>query len=230
MKLSRSETQAWLDDVGSGYPLSKITELAGIPRFRVAQQLTRNSVAPSTVTAIARGLSLSPLNELSRFQDFSSLCGGDPTAHELPVFIQTAPLLIATANRLNHVRTDEVDLGNEYYDLLALYWVEAADNGDLRRYLQQHLKISQPTLWKMLRSRLREDVGLAIAHHAGFTPISALVVAGVLTGAEAGWSSDIRSQWINTVPLGQLLEVTEARLHEAGKHERSRETFEDRLG
>lgn len=230
MKLSRSEAQAWLDDVSSGSSLSKVTELAGVPRFRVAQQLTRNSVAPSTITAIARGLNLNPLNELTRFQEFSNLSGENPTAAEIPAFIQTAPLLEATANRINLVKTDEAQLRNEFYDLTALYWVDAADDGGLRAYLQEHLRIGQPTLWKMLRTRLREDVGLMIAQYAKFTPISALVVAGVLTGSEAGWSPNVRSHWINTVALGHLLEVTEYRLHEAGKHERSRETFEDRLG
>lgn len=230
MKLSRSETQAWLDDVSSGSNLSRVTELAGIPRFRVAQQLTRNSVAPSTIAAIARGLKLSPLHELSRFQDFSNLRGENPTVAEIPAFIQTAPLLEATANRIKLLRTDEPQLGNEHYDLAALYWVDAADDGGLRAHLQEHLRISQPTLWKMLRTRLREDVGLLIAQYAKFTPISALVVAGVLTGSEAGWSSNTRSQWINSVPIGHLLEVTEHRLHEAGKHERSRETYEDHLG
>lgn len=230
MKLSRSETQAWLDDVSSGSSLSRVTELAGIPRFRVAQQLTRNSVAPSTITAIARGLGLSPLNQLSRFQDFSNLSGENPTIAEIPTFVQTAPLLEATANRINQVNTDEAQLGNEYYGLASLHWVNAADDGGLRAYLQEHLKISQSTLWKMLRTRLREDVGLMIAEYANFTPISALVVADVLTGSEAEWSPNVRSHWINTVAIGHLLEVTEHRLHEAGKHERSRETFEDHLG
>lgn len=230
MKLGRSEAQAWLDDVSLGLPLSRVTELAGIPRFRVAQQLTRNSVAPSTITTIARGLNLNPLHELSRFQVFSELSDENPTVAEIPAFIQTASLLEATANRIRLTRTEESQLGNEYYDLMALYWVNAADDGGLRPYLQEHLRISQPTLWKMLRTRLREDVGLMIAHYAKFAPVSALVVAGVLTGAEAGWSSDVRSHWINSVAIGHLLEVTESRLHEAGKHERSRETYEDRLG
>ena len=128
------------------------------------------------------------------------------------------------------VITDEAELGDEFYDHVALHWFALADDGNLRAHIQQELGIAQPTLWKMLRTRLREDVSLEIAKYANFPLVSALVVSGVLTGKEAGWDADCRSGWVNDVPLGHLLEVTEKRLHEVGKQVRNLETFENHLG
>jgi len=230
VKLGRSEVQSWLDAVAPGTGLVRLAQLSGLPRLRVTQQVSRGSVAPATVTAIARGLDLDPLTELSKFHQFSGLVPASPAADELPSFIATPGLLQATVHRLKSVITDEAELGEETYDQLALNWFALADEGNLRAHIQQELGIAQPTLWKMLRSRLREDVSLEIARYANFPLVSALVVSGVLTGKEAGWDADCRSRWVNNVPLGQLLAVAEKRLHEVGKQERNLEMFENHLG
>lgn len=187
-------------------------------------------MAPATITAIARGLDLDPLTELSKFPQFSSLLPATPVADEIPSFIATAGLLQATVHRLKSVITDEAELCDETYDQLALNWFALADDGNLRPHIQHKLGIAQPTLWKMLRSRLREDVSLEIARYADFPLVSALVVSGVLTGKEAGWDANCRADWVNNVPLGHLLEVTEKRLHDVGKQVRNLETFENHLG
>lgn len=187
-------------------------------------------MAPATIAAIARGLNLDPLAELARFEAFAGVSPGSPSPQEIAAFIPTPELLQATVNRIKVVKTGEAELGNEFYDRLPLNWFDLADDGNLRSYIQQDLGVTQPTLWKMLRTRLREDVSLAIAAYANFTPVSALVVSGVISGAEAGWEPECRAGWVNAIPLGQLLGVAEKRLQEVGKHERSRETFEDHLG
>lgn len=230
MKLGRAEVQSWLDEVAPGTGLVRLAQRANLPRLRVTQQVSRGSVSPATIAAIAKALDLDPLSELIRFPEFSGISPGTPSAKEMVAFIPTAALLQATANRLNDVLTDESELGNEFYNRLPLNWFERADDGNLRSYLQQELGVTQPTLWKMLRTRLREDVALAVARYAYFTPVSALVVSGLLSGVEAGWEPGCRAHWVNTVSLGQLLEEAEKRLHEVGKYERSRETFEEHLG
>jgi hypothetical protein len=230
VKLGRSEVQPWLDEVAPDLGFVRLAQIAQLPRLRVTQQVGRGSVAPSTIAAIARGLKLDPLTELSRFQVFAGLSSGAPSPQEIAAFIPTPALLQATVHRLTAVKTEESELGNEFYDRLPLNWFNLADDGNLRPYILQEVGVTQPTLWKMLRMRLREDVSLAIAAYANFSPASALVVSGVLNGAEAGWGSGCRAQWVNTVPLGQLLEEAEKRLHEVGRHERSRETFENHLG
>lgn len=230
MKLGTTEVQPWLDDVAPGHSLASLAQVADLPRFSVAQQIRRGNVAPSTIAAIARGLQLDPLTELSRFEAFAGVSPGSPSLQEIAAFIPTPELLQATVHRIRVVKTGEIDLGDEFYDRLPLNWFDLADDGNLRSYIQQDLGVAQPTLWKMLRTRLREDVSLAIAAYANFTPVSALVVSGVISGAEAGWEPECRARWVNAIALGQLLGVAEKRLHEVGKHERSRETFEDHLG
>ena len=230
MKLGRSEIQSWLDAVAPGTGLVRLAQLAELPRLRVTQQVSRGSVAPSTVSAIARGLGLDPLTELRRFEQFTHLTPSTPTATELAAFIPTSGLLQAIVHRLNSVITAEADLGDENYEHAAMYWFAYADDGNLRAHIHQELGIAQPTLWKMLRTRLREDVAFQIAQYAQFPLVSALVVSGVLTGAEAGWGPECRSRWINAVPLGQLLDIAEKRLHEVGKQVRNLETFENHLG
>jgi hypothetical protein len=130
---------------------------------------------------------------------------------------------------LNSVTTDEAELGDETHDYLALNWFTLADDGNLRAHIHQELRIMQPTLWKMRRTRLREDVSLEIARYANFPLVSALVVSGVLTSVEAGWKAGCRSDWVNSVPLEQLIAVAEKRLHELGKQERNSEMFESEL-
>lgn len=229
VKLGRSEVQSWLDAVAPDTGLVRLAQIAGLPRLRVTQQVSRNSVAPATIAAISRGLDLQPLAELSKFPQFSGLVPASPAADEIPAFIPTAGLLQATVHRLKSVNTDEAELGEEFYDQLALNWFALADDGNLRTHIHQELGIAQPTLWKMLRTRLREDVSLEIARYAIFPLVSALVVSGVLTGQEAGWDADCRSTWINNIPLVQLLAVAEKRLHEVGKQERNVEMFESHL-
>ncbi len=230
MKFGRSEVQSWLDEVAPGTGFVRLAQLSGLPRLRVTQQVTRASISPGTITAIARGLGLDPLFELSKFPQFSGLVPASPVPDELPSFISTPGLLQATVHRLKSEITDEAELGGETYDQLALNWFALADDGNLRTHIQQELGIAQPTLWKMLRTRLREDVSLQIARYANFSLVSALVVSGVLSGKEAGWDADCRSDWVNNVPLGQLLAVAEKRLHEVGKQVRNLETFENHLG
>ena len=230
MKLGRSEVQSWLDAVAPGTGLVRLAQVSNLPRLRVTQQVSRGSVAPSTVAAISRGLNRDPLTELSRFQEFSHIVPAMPTATEMAAFIPTPGLLQAMAHRLNSVVTTEDELGDETYEHAAMYWFACADDGNLRAHIQQELEIAQSTLWKMLRTRLREDVSLEIARYANFPLVSTLVVSGVLTGKEAGWDADCRSRWVNAVPLGQLLAVAEKRLHEVGKQVRNLETFENHLG
>lgn len=208
----------------------RLAQLSGLPRLRITQQVSRGSVSPSTITAISRGLGLDPLDALTRFQEFASITTSAPTPSEMAAFIPTSGLLQGTVHRLNSATVNETELGEESYDHLALHWFECADDGNLRAHIQQELGIAQSTLWKMLRIRLREDVSLEIARYANFPLVSALVVSGVLTGKEAGWDADCRSDWVNDVPLGQLLAVTEKRLHEVGKQVRNLETFENHLG
>lgn len=208
----------------------RLAQLSGLPRLRLTQQIGRGSVAPSTITAIARGLDLDPLDELTRFQEFESITTSAPAPNEIAAFIPTAGLLQGTVHRLNSETVNETELGEESYNHLALHWFARADDGNLRAHIQQQLGVAQPTLWKMLRSRLREDVALEIAQYASFPLASALVVSGVLTGAEAGWDPECRARWLNTVPLGQLLAESEKRLREVGKQVRSLETFENHLG
>ncbi|PCC27255.1 hypothetical protein CIK76_17820 [Glutamicibacter sp. BW80] len=230
MKLGRAEIQSWLDAVAPGTGLVRLAQLSNLPRLRVTQQVGRGSVAPSTVSAIARGLGLDPLTELRRFEQFINVIPGTPSPDEMATFIPTPGLLQAMVHRLNSVVTTEDELGDETYEHAATYWFACADDGNLRAHIQQELGIAQSTLWKMLRVRLREDVSLEIARYANFPLVSALVVSGVLTGKEAGWDTDCRSDWVNNVPLGQLLAVTEKRLHEVGKQVRNLETFENHLG
>lgn len=157
MKLGRSEVQQWLDEVAPGTGLVRLAQLAALPRLRITQQVSRGSVIPATIASISRGLGLEPLAELAKFKGFDHLVSGSPTREELSAFIPTDALLQATVNRLRMTKTLEEELGSESSEDLALNWFVLADDGNLRTFLQSELGISQPTLWKMLRTPYRPD-------------------------------------------------------------------------
>lgn len=230
MKLRRDEVQAWLDEVSPGTGSVRLATLAGLPRLRVKQQLTRGNVVPATVVAISRGLDLDPLTQLTRFEIFADLVPSSPSVGEMPGFISSSGLFRACAERLENQPVTEAQLGPESYELAALYWFSLANDGTLRARIADELGVNQSTLWKMLRTRLREDVALTVCEHAGWPGVSALVISEVLTGKEAGWTEECRSTWANTVPVGQLLSATEQRLQQVGKQERDRESFDRHLG
>ncbi|MGP5703782.1 hypothetical protein [Glutamicibacter arilaitensis] len=230
MMLGRDEVQAWLDEVSPGTGSVRLATLADLPRLRVKQQLARGNVAPATIAAISRGLDLDPLAELTRFEVFADLVPSSPAPEEMPGFISSPGLLRTSADRLENRPVAEVHLGSERYELAALYWFNLASDGALRARLADELGVNQPTLWKMLRTRLREDVALTVCEHAGWPGVSALVVSEVLTGAEAGWVEECRATWANTVPVGDLLSCAEQRLQQVGKQERDRESFDRHLG
>lgn len=230
MKLGRDEVQAWLDEVSPGTGSVRLAALADLPRLRIKQQLARGSVAPATIAAISRGLDLDPLAQLTRFERFADLAPSSPAGGEMPGFISSPGLFRACAQRLEKQPVSEELLGAEEFELAALYWFNLADDGALRARIADELGVNQPTLWKMLRTRLREDVALVVCEHAGWPGVSALVISEVLTGAEAGWPQECRSTWANTVTAGQLLSCTEQRLQQVGKQERDRETFDRHLG
>jgi len=230
LKLGRDEVQAWLDEVSPGTGSVRLAAVADLPRLRVKQQLVRGNVAPATIAAISRGLDLDPLTQLSRFAVFADLVPSSPDTGEMPGFISSPGLFRASAERLENQPVTETQLGPESYDLAALYWFNLANDGALRARIADELGVNQPTLWKMLRTRLREDVALAVCEHAGWPGVSALVISEVLTGKEAGWAKECRATWANSAPVGHLLSCTEQRLQQVAKQERDRESFDRHLG
>lgn len=229
MKLSRNEVQAWLDVVAPGVGLTTLSQQVGLPRLRLFQQMHSGNVPPSTVVHISRSLGLDPFNELRHFQMFSAVQPELPLIREIPAFIPTSALLRACAERLDDHWISE-SWTEDISEHTALFWFEIADDGDLRESLRANMKISQPTLWKMLRTRLREDVAMYVARYAGFPISTALVVSGLLSAEEAGWPKEYIGDWMQEIPLNELLSIAERRLHDVGKLERSRQAFDDHLG
>ncbi|MDV2982487.1 UNVERIFIED_CONTAM: hypothetical protein Q9R71_35460 [Actinomycetes bacterium ARC8] len=230
MKLTRNDVQAWLDKVAPDSGITTLSQNAGLPRLRLFQQMHAGNVPPSTVVHIARSLGLDPLKQLNSFSVFKNVAPEAPSPKEISAFVPTSSMLRACAARMDKSPLPGVEVEDDNSEYTPRFWFDLADDGKLREALKVDLKISQPTLWKMLRTRLREDVSLYVADYAGFPLSSALVVCGLLTPQECGWPADYAKLWLREVALSDLLEATERRLRDVAKIERNREAFDDHLG
>lgn len=182
------------------------------------------------MAAVARSLSLAPLRELTQFPALADLEAAPPSSREVLSLVRPAGTLRAAADRLSGQPVSEEQLQDLRFPDLARQWFEACDGGGLRGHLKAELGVSQSGLWRMLEKTLRPDVAVASARWAGFPIASALVVSGVLTPAEAGWSTEERATLINAMPLSSVLRAAELRAHETGLREKQAEDFEQNLG
>lgn len=82
----------------------------------------------------------------------------------------------------------------------------------------------------MLNGPLRFDLALLAAQYADIPRVSALVVSGLLSPAEAGWAADERVQWLNRLGRVERLQLVEARIHSVIVREQRTQDFINHLG
>ena len=214
MALTHGEVGRWLRSVAPGVGVTVLSREAGFSRVRLRQQLASDRVPEETIIKISRVLNLHPLEQLRRFTEYQHLEPSRPDPREIGAYIQWEHLLRACAALEFGDPLTEDFLGPTYFGETSRQWIDSIDpDRRLRTYLQTTGPISSPGLSKMLGGPLRLDLALLAALHADIAPISAWVVARLLTPAEAGWHVDERVQWLQGLEQVERLELLEVRLH-----------------
>lgn len=230
MPLPKHDVQRWLDAIAPKEGMTRLALNAGLPRLRLVQQLASGNVAESTVSAVARSRGLDPLIALASFEPYAALRRARPSRAEALALVEAGRLLRAAGSKLEGVDAPESELGSPAFEGASRQWFVACDAGSLRETIAATLGLSRSGLWRMLNSTIRPDVAALVAAEAG-TPLSAaLVVADVLTPAEAGWRDDERARALSKASVTEVLQVAELRAHEAVLKGRQDENFVGHLG
>lgn len=230
MPLPKHDVQRWLDAIAPKEGMTRLALNAGLPRLRLVQQLASGNVAEATVSAVARSRGLDPVVVLASFEPYAALRRAQPSRAEALALIEAGRLLRAAGSKLEGVDAPESELGSPAFEGASRQWFVACDAGALRETIAATLGLSRSGLWRMLNSTIRPDVAALVAAEAG-TPLStALVVADVLTPAEAGWRDDERARALSKASVTEVLQVAELRAHEAVLKGRQDENFVGHLG
>lgn len=231
MILTKSDVEQWLDSVAPGIGLTVLSKQAGFSRIRLIQQLTGDRVQVETIIKVSRVLRLDPLEQLSSFRGFEHLRPSRPGQREVGAFIQWDFLLRACAQIEFGEPVTESMLGPVDFAETSRQWIDSIDpNGGLRKHLQVAGPISNQGLSRMLNGPLRFDLALLAAQYADIPRVSALVVSGLLSPAEAGWAADERVQWLNRLGRVERLQLVEARIHSVIVREQRTQDFINHLG
>ncbi|XKH58680.1 hypothetical protein LG293_16660 (plasmid) [Citricoccus nitrophenolicus] len=232
MPLSNTQVRAWLDAFNPPLAISAAADLASVTRMTLTQQLMRSKVRESIIVDISRRLTIDPLAELSKFSEYSDLAPSSPVGAEALSFIDWPELFQAVGWTARDTRFGDRDLGPVTFPDGSRTWVDTLDagTGALRSEAAKLLGVSTSSVTHSMNSGLKPHVAVAFARSAGTAVASSLVVSGLLTPHEAGWTLDARSRAVQESSVPDLLELVGVRSVSALRQERKMLSFEEELG
>ncbi len=239
MTVPAKSFQRWRLNVAPETNLTELCRKAGFKRTTLAQQLVRGKVSVSAVVAIARGLGLSPVNELSYFDQFSDLAAGvrEPTTAEFLSQVSHLDVLeyLVQRSRASVEDPSGAHLGAFPHAASVRMWLEAVDRGDLRQAVVNVSGVAPQNISAAVSAnRLSPQLAVISARLSDVSLASGLVATGVLTPEEGGWASGGRCAALKQLSDGELVALAQGRVEEMArvvrKHERdegrSREVWE----
>lgn len=216
MVVAGDDVRRWLSGVAPDVGLTVLSTAAGYSRMLIGQQIAGDRVKEETIVRVARVLGLDPLTQLRTFPSHASLAPSCPDTREVGAFIRWEYLLRACASLELGEPITEISLGPVWFGETSRQWINCLDQGrGLRENLERNGQISGPALAKALGGPLRWDLAVLSARFAGVPQASAMVVARLLTPAEAGWKVDERVQWLKALSRQERLSFLERRVHAA---------------
>lgn len=214
MVATGDDVRRWLSGVAPDVGLTVLSTAAGYSRMLIGQQIAGDRVKEETIVRVARVLGLDPLAQLRTFPTLASLAPSRPDALEIGAYIRWDYLLRACASLELGEPITEISLGPVWFGETSRQWINCLDQGrGLRENLERNGPISGPALAKALGRPLRWDLAALSARFAGVPQASAMVVARLLTPAEAGWKVDKRVQWLKALSRQERLSVLERRVY-----------------
>lgn len=217
MSVSARAFNEWLFTVGLPDGASELSKRLGIKRTTLHNQRIRGRVAVPTVVAAARAAQVNPLDVLSGFETFGAL------TERLPV---TAPELLsqvshvdALVHLLSRIRADYArKLGGVQMQPVpgedaVRNWIDAIDNGDLRRRISEESGITASNLSaQFTENRLTPELAILASNIAGVSSASGFVVSGLVTPIEAGWPPYGRENALSELGDVELIDLVNRRL------------------
>lgn len=230
MPVNSSAVRQWLDSAAPGVPISQLAVQAGISRITLHQQFRRGHVPEVSLVAIARSLSLHPIDVLGGFNEYADLVRSEPADEEVLAFIDWPELLQGVSRAYRGEKVSEASLGNFVFADSSRVWVDAIDPGSLRKKVSDAEGVSSSNLAASLRGVLKVPLAVAFARLAETPVSSAFVASGALTPKEAGWSPNARSKALLERSVPELLTAVENRVAAALKFEKRVYAFKEGLG
>lgn len=233
MTVPAKSFQRWRLDVAPEANLTEICRQAGFKRATLAQQLVRGKVRVSAVVAIARGLGLAPVNELSFFDQFSDLAAGvqEPTAAELLSQVSHLDVVEYLVQRSRASNEDSLlpHPGVFPHSASVRMWLGAVDRGDLRQAMANVSGVAPQNISAAVSAnRLSPQLAVISARLSDVSLTSGLVVTGMLTSEEGGWPVDGRSNALMRLRDGELVALAQGRLEEMARAVRKHERDDER--
>ncbi|GAA4378139.1 hypothetical protein [Paeniglutamicibacter cryotolerans] len=230
MPVDNQQVRQWLEATAPGVSISQLATQADISRITLHQQFRRGNVPELSLIAIARSLSLNPLEVLQEFSEYSDLVACEPDPVEVLAFIDWPELLQGVGKAYRGEKICEDSLGDVVFSDGSRVWVDAIDPGSLRKKVCDAEGLSSSNLASSLRGVLKVPLAITFARLAGTPLSSAFVTAGALSPEEAGWSANARSKALSARPIPELLTVVENRVTAANKFEKRVNAFKEGLG
>lgn len=217
MRLDREAFEVWARAVSptdQPYSLSQVAARSGVPKTTLAYQARRGYVSAPVVLEYSRALGLSPVEELARFEQFSVYQTlTDPSLREVLSQLPPESYIEELVGRI-HGTTSTPTLSpipgpwamKRWLDSYAL-WGQYDQLAD-RLGLSSRDRLSEKIRYNRLT--LTELTGLIEA--AELTPRFGLVVAGLVSLAEAGYPAELFRSTLSTTPSVELVDVLDDNL------------------
>lgn len=217
--LPGAELIAWLEK--SSYPtsVSELSRTISIARGTVRNQIARNSVAETTVVAIARAFGGNVLRALGSFGAYAGLA--EETRGPLPTEVLSqvhySDVLSELLARSGHEAAPQLrarDLIGIPHDESVRAWLDAVDAGELRRRISDETGVATNNISTQLtHNRLAPELAFAASRLTGVSLASGLVVTGLITPMEGLWPARAREDALLEASDEVLLEVAQERLN-----------------
>ncbi|TDW64683.1 hypothetical protein EDF51_11347 [Curtobacterium sp. PhB25] len=217
--LSEDAFAAWLVMAGAPSRSSELAHLIGENVGKIRAQRLRSRVSWSVVVAVSRALGRNPVQDLRSFPAFAAVDAVQPSAPEALSQVEVEDVLLEISKR----RRSQIArmVGGAGYELQSFpfedstrYWFDAIDtDGTLRAKLIDATTLDKASLSRAISANtLSPEQAVVAATIADGTPTVGLVVTGLVSPAEAGWSPTLRDTALIEASDTELIDLAGARL------------------
>lgn len=217
--LSEDAFAAWLAMVGAPSRSGELAPLIGENAGKIRAQRIRSRVSWSVVVAVSRALGRNPVRDLQGFPVFAAVDAVQPSAREALSQVQVEDVLLEISKRrrtqiARMVGAAGYELQSFPFDDSTRYWFDAIDSdGTLRAKLIDATTLDKASLSRAVSANtLTPEQAVTAATLAGGTPTVGLVITGLVSSAEAGWSPTLRDTALIESSDTELIDLADARL------------------
>lgn len=218
MPLPGAELLAWLESNGYPTSVSELSRAISLPRGTLRNQIARNSVAETTVVALARAYGGNVLRALGSFEAYAGLA--DESRGPLPAevlsqihYSDVLAELLARSGRASARDLRGRELVGIPHEESVRSWLDAVDSGELRRRVSEETGVATNNISTQLtHNRLSPDLAYAASRLAGVSLASGFVVTGLISPAEGLWPARAREESLLEASDEDLLSEAQDRL------------------